>query len=341
MDQGRFTFAAARPADRAAPAALVVCAAAKLNLSLAVLERRPDGYHDIESLMVPVTLHDTLRVQRSTAPGIRLAVRFGGQLAGGPGRTLARDVPVDASNLVVRAAQMLADESGACGGLDVELVKEIPSGAGLGGGSSDAAAVLMAANRLWDLRWPASRLAALGARIGSDVPWFFAAGPAIAAGRGEVVTPVAELPPLAAVIACPATGLSTAAVYAACAPDARSRGAAARLAAALAAGDLRGGLPCMTNTLEPPARALCADVDALLVDMGRCGAFAPRLTGSGSACFTLARTMAEARGIAARLAALRGIGGPRWPGVFVVRLAGRAAPTRCQTRTGLARTTDD
>jgi 4-diphosphocytidyl-2C-methyl-D-erythritol kinase len=97
----------------------------------------------------------------------------------------------------------------------------------------------------------------------------------------------------------------------------------------------------MTNTLEPPARALCADVDALLVDMGRCGAFAPRLTGSGSACFTLARTMAEARGIAARLAALRGFGGPRWPGVFVVRLAGRAAPTRCQTRTGLARTTDD
>jgi len=342
MDQGRLTRAAAGPADRGTPATLVVRAPAKLNLSLAVLDRRPDGYHDIESLMVPVTLHDTLRVRRTADPGIHLDVQFGGRLAAGAGSALARDVPVDDSNLVVRAARMLAEESGASGGLAVELVKEIPSGAGLGGGSSDAAAVLLAAARLWNLNWPAGKLATLGARIGSDVPWFFAAGPAIAASRGEDVTPVAELPPLPAVIACPATGLSTAAVYAACRPDASRRGAAARLATALAAGDLRGGLPCMTNALEPPARSLCADVDALLADMGRCGAWAPRLTGSGSACFALARTMAEARGIAARLAALRGTGGPRWPGVFVVRLAGRAAAAGCQERTGLARlTTDD
>lgn len=341
MDQGRLTHAAGDPADRVTPATLVVRAPAKLNLSLAVLDRRPDGYHDIESLMVPVTLHDTLRVRRTPEPGIRLGVRFGGRLAAGPGATLARDVPGDASNLVVRAARLLADESGATGGLAVELVKEIPSGAGLGGGSSDAAAVLLAAARLWNLDWPAARLAALGARIGSDVPWFFAAGPAIAAGRGEAVSPVAELPALPAVIACPATGLSTAAVYAACKPDASRRGDAARLAAALAAGDLRGGLPCMTNSLEPPARSLCADVDALLGDMGRCGAWAARLTGSGSACFALARTMAEARGIAARLAALRGADGPRWPGVFVVRLAGRVAARRCGERAGTARLTAD
>lgn len=342
MDQGHRARGCAAPDGRAAAdaaASIVQRAPAKLNLSLAVLARRPDGYHDIESLMVPVTLSDTLRVRHSATPGIRLQVRFGGRLAAGPGSLLARDVPADASNLVVRAAQALADEAGIEAGLDIDLVKEIPSGAGLGGGSSDAAAVLMAAARLWNVDWPGARLAELGARIGSDVPWFFAGGPAIATGRGEAVTPVAELPPLPVVIACPATGLSTAAVYSACTPDPSLRGTAARLAAALAGGDLQGGLPSMTNSLEAPARSLCPDVDELLGEMSRCGAFAPRLTGSGSACFALARTLSEARGIAARLAALPGSAGPRWPAVFVVRMVGRATAAPCQEPVGMAATT--
>ncbi len=302
-----------------APRATVAIAApAKLNLSLAVLARRADGFHEIESLMVPVSLADRLVVRDAARAGIRLDVRFGGRLASAAGAVLARDVPADDTNLVVRAVRFLAEEAGIERGLDIELVKEIPSGAGLGGGSSDAAAALTAAARVWGLDWPVDRLAAIGARVGSDVPWFFAGGPAIAAGRGERIEPVPGLPALHAVIACPAGGLSTAAVYRACMPDATRSGDAARLAAALARGDLAGACEAMHNALEAPARELSGDVARLLEALGAAGALRPMLTGSGSACFTLARTAAEARAVASRLDAAG------WPGVFAVRVGGSA-----------------
>ena len=134
-------------------APIAVRAKAKLNLSLAVLARRTDGFHEIESLMVPVTLHDTLRVQISEVPGIRLRVRFGGRLATAAGSPLAHDVPSDATNLVVRAAQALAVAAGLAEssgspcvpGLDIALGKRIPPGPGLGGGSRDAGAGPLAA----------------------------------------------------------------------------------------------------------------------------------------------------------------------------------------------------
>ena len=298
-----------------------VRAPAKLNLSLAVLARRADGFHEIESLMVPVSLHDTLRAQASDVPGIRLRVRFGGRLATAAGSSLACDVPTDAGNLVVRAAQRLAFEMGLASsldspcspGLDIDLVKRIPSGSGLGGGSSDAAAALMAATRVWNLDVSPDRLAAIGADIGSDVPVFFAGGAAIAGGRGERIEPVAGVPALHAVIARPTAGLSTAAVYARCTPDAARRGTAQRLAAALVAGRFRNAIPLMHNSLEEPARGMCTEVARLLEHFSRAGAVHPMLTGSGSACFALMRTATEARRVAARLE-LAG-----WPGVFPVR----------------------
>ncbi len=295
-------------------------AAAKLNLSLAVLQRRADGFHEIESLMVPVDLADTLALRAGGAPGVRLRVRFGGQLATDRGRRLARDVPVDATNLVVRAVMALGEAAGIEPALEIELVKRIPSGAGLGGGSSDAAAAISAAATVWSLDWPPTRLAEIAAAIGSDVPWFFAGAPALVFGRGERVEPVPPLPPLFAVVACPAAGLSTAAVYRACTPEPDRAGGATRLAAALAAGDLRAALPLVHNSLEAPARSLCGDLDRLLDDLKAAGGLCPRLTGSGSACFTICRTWHEARAIAVRLAALEDQGNPRWPGVWPVRV---------------------
>ena len=291
---------------------------AKLNLSLAVIARRADGFHEIESLMVPVSLSDTIRGRRRKEPGVGLRVRFAGPLATRPDAMRAHDVPADGSNLVVRAVAALASAAGVSEGLEIDLVKRIPAGAGLGGGSSDAAAGLRLAARLWRLDWPAARLAELGAGIGSDIPWFCAGVPAIARGRGELLEAVPRLPALAAVIACPATGLSTAAVYAGCRPDPSRRGEAARLAVALARGGLEAARPFLHNTLEDAARSLSPDVGTVLTALETAGGFAPRLTGSGSACFALARSVREARGVAARLhAATHGL----CPAVFVVRLA--------------------
>lgn len=296
----------------AAEATVTIHAPAKLNLSLAVLARRPDGFHDIESLMVPVTLHDTLHVTCTAEPGIALRVRHGGRLAR-LGHEFTGDVPADGRNLVVRAAELLAREAGVESGLQVELVKQIPAGAGMGGGSSDAAAVLRAAADVWGIDWPSERLAELGAALGSDVPWFFAAGPAIVAGRGEQVHPVEGIPPLPAVIVKPPVGLSTAAVYQQCVPSPVRRGDAARLAGALRAG-MRSAIPLMHNDLQPPARELSPEVGRLLGDFHRAGAVHPLLTGSGSACFAITRTVRESRHLAARMESMG------WQGVFAVRL---------------------
>jgi len=304
-----------------ARAAVTVAAPAKLNLSLAVLARQADGFHAIESLMVSVGLADTLELQAAAAPGIRLRVRFADQLAGPRGRPLARDVPTDASNLVVRAVEAVAKDAGIEPAIEIDLCKRIPSGAGLGGGSSDAAAAIRGAAAAWGLDWPAERLAEIGSQLGSDIPFFFTGGPAIVAGRGERVTAAPPLAPLAAVIAAPATGLSTAAVYQACVPEPARAGEAERLAGLLAAGDLRAAVPLMHNSLEAPARGLCSEIDRLLEDLKAAGGLCPRLTGSGSGCFTLCRTLAEARALAARVAAVEDTGQPRWPGVFAVGIA--------------------
>lgn len=148
-------------------------APAKINLTLRVLGRRPDGYHDIDSVMQMVGLYDDVAV----APGRRSLDVFveGADLPGGPG------------NLVYDAATALAKAAGVSTGASIRLTKRIPIGAGLGGGSSDAAAALMALSRLWGLRWTRTRLAELGAGLGSDVPFFFFGPTARVTGRGELV----------------------------------------------------------------------------------------------------------------------------------------------------------
>jgi 4-diphosphocytidyl-2-C-methyl-D-erythritol kinase len=287
-------------------------------LSLAVLDRRPDGFHAIESLIVPIDLADTLAVRTGGEPGIRLAIRCEGPRAA----ALASDVPVDETNLVVRAAAAVAHEAGIEPALDIDLTKMIPSQAGLGGGSSNAAAMLLAAVEIWNLDWPPERLVMIAARLGSDVPWFLKSVPAVVGGRGEVITPVIALPspPLFAVVVCPPTGLSTASVYKACKPDRRRTGEALLLADALARDDIVAVEPLMHNALESAARTLSPDIDRLLGDIAEAGGPTPRLTGSGSACFTICRTKAHAETVAVRLRELVDDGAPRWPAVFTAQI---------------------
>lgn len=177
------------------PALLDLPAPAKLNLFLHVVGRRADGYHLLESVFALTDWHDTLHIETRSDGQIR---RHDLPLSSQGSQT--PDLPAD--DLCVRAARLLQQEAKVALGCDIHLDKRLPSGAGLGGGSSDAATVLMALNHLWQLQWSTPRLAALGLRLGADVPFFIHGQTAWVSGIGDIITPLPSHPALAQV--CPA-----------------------------------------------------------------------------------------------------------------------------------------
>jgi 4-diphosphocytidyl-2-C-methyl-D-erythritol kinase len=174
-------------------------APAKLNLFLHVLGRRPDGYHRLQTVFRLIDLCDELEIEVQRGSDIR-------RPAGPAG------VP-EQEDLAVRAAHLLRQRAGVRGGATIRVRKRIPTAAGLGGGSSDAATVLVALNRLWRLDWPEDRLAALGLELGADVPVFVLGRSAWAEGVGEALAPV-SLPPAWYLVIEPGCKVSTAAVFA-------------------------------------------------------------------------------------------------------------------------------
>ena len=179
---------------------LTVAAPAKLNLFLHVTGRRPDGYHLLESLFVLLDFGDTITLTRRADGELR-------RIAGLAGVAEDRD-------LAVRAARALQQASGTRHGADIAVVKRIPAGGGLGGGSSDAASVLLALNRLWSLALPRNELEAIGLSLGADVPFFVRGVPALARGVGELLTEV-TLPSCWICVLAPPVAVSTASIFAA------------------------------------------------------------------------------------------------------------------------------
>jgi 4-diphosphocytidyl-2-C-methyl-D-erythritol kinase len=251
---------------------------AKVNLFLEVLARRPDGYHAIDTVMVPCGPLD--RLEAALVPGgeVSLALSFPRGESGGP-------VPRGPDNLAVRAARLLLDESGSREGVDLRLEKRIPAGAGLGGGSSDAAGVLRLLNRLLGDPVGEEGLARLALSLGSDVPFFLLDGAARARGRGELLEAVPASPLLEVVVLHPGGALSTAEVYGRCRPaaagEARDPGA---VLAALAAGDGAALSASCFNRLEGPARELSPGLAAAL-DGWRDAGVPVHMSGSGEGCF--------------------------------------------------------
>jgi len=186
--------------DNAPMQSLTVPAPAKINLFLHVTGRRADGYHDLESLFVALDFADTVTLARRDDGAILRSVDLPG-------------VPV-AADLAVRAAQALQLETGTPFGVDIGIDKRIPQGGGLGGGSSDAASVLLALNRLWGLHLPRAALMRIGRALGADVPFFVFGRPAIARGVGERLTAI-SLPPAWVAVLSPEVVVSTAAIFAA------------------------------------------------------------------------------------------------------------------------------
>lgn len=260
-------------------------APAKINLCLRVLGRRPDGYHEIASVMQMVGLYDevTIRAQRR---GIALTV-------GGA------DLPTGPGNLAYDAAVALAREAGGSRGAAIRLTKRIPLGAGLAGGSSDAAAVLVALNRLWKLGWPRARLAELGARLGSDVPFFFFGPTAWVRGRGEQVVPAPRLRPSAtdhtlrwAVLVNPGFAVSTKWAFEAL--GLTNTGSADTMPRSPAVPP--STVWSIPNDLERVTATTYPVVEEIKARLQKAGASVVRMSGSGPTVFGAFFTRAEAAG---------------------------------------------
>ncbi len=179
---------------------LLVLAPAKVNLFLELMGKRPDGYHEISTVMQTIDLFDELKLRKAPS-GITL-------------RCLGHSVPEGSKNIVCRAARLLLDAYRPSAGVQIQLAKRIPPAAGLGGASSDAAATLIALNLLWNLGLSANQLMQLAAQLGSDVPFFISGGTGLCTGRGEVVSPIKSEVELQYVVVCPPVAVLTASVYA-------------------------------------------------------------------------------------------------------------------------------
>jgi 4-diphosphocytidyl-2-C-methyl-D-erythritol kinase len=267
--------------------AVVAWAPAKVNLYLEVLARRPDGYHDIATLMVAVSLFDTLEFTTDATGKLSVCCDH-------PGLAIAQE------NLVVRAAHALQQYTGSRRGARIGLIKRIPLAGGLGGGSSDAAATLLGLNDLWQCGVPKQELVRLAAEIGSDVAFFLETPAAWCTGRGERVENLKLGTVLWFVLACPPFGISTAEVYQGVQIPAEPL-SGREILHAVRTGTIGEIGSHLHNRLQAAAVNLCpmlADVSSRLAP---CGAAGHLLSGSGSTWFALCRDYAEACNVARRL----------------------------------------
>ena len=272
-------------------------ARAKINWTLDIVGQRADGYHLMDMLMQPVTLADTITL----TPADEITLTTGGSPL----------LPADEKHLSYRAAVALQQHTGYPGGTTIHVETHIPVGAGMGGGSADAAGVLIGLNKLWGLNLPLSELEAIGLRLGADVPFCIRGGLTRTTGIGEVMEdlPCSRLWPL--VVIQPCEGLSTKEIFTAYhegVVDARPDNGAAALA--LASGDAAALSAAMANVMQPVSEARRPGIHEAICALTEQGAFAARMTGSGSAVFG---AFSDESTAAKAYEALR----PRWERTFL------------------------
>ena len=277
------------------PRCVEVVAPAKLNLGLRIVGRRDDGYHEIESLFVPLDLHDEVRVSWTDAPGREEAsVEFQlGAPGGEAGLPRFSGVPSDASNLAALAATRFLEAARLAARVELRLVKKIPAAAGLGGGSSDAAAVLRALDQMFPDRLPSGEMGRLALGLGADVPYFLDPRNAWITGIGDRIEAVEGVPAFSVLLVNPGSGLSTADVYTGW--DARSpaltpakAGSTMRALARLKddSRTLSERLAnLLTNDLESVASEFCPGILGLKARLLELGSEAVGMSGSGATVF--------------------------------------------------------
>ena len=265
-----------------------VKAHAKLNWSLDILGTRPNGYHELDMLMQHIELSDELTFENARWTMLTID---------------GQPLPVGGRNLIVRAANALNDYMGTRRGARIQLKKRIPVRAGLGGGSADCAATLIALNRLWKLRLTTDKLCEIGAKLGADVPFCIRGGVCRVSGIGEIIEPMPCGPRIPMVLLHPGGGLSTQAVFGRFDADhyPTLHVDTPAVARAVQAGDIAAYDACSGNALEAPAISLMAEVRTAMEQLRAAGAGAVRMSGSGSAVFGLFETDAQAQQAAEKL----------------------------------------
>ncbi len=264
---------------------LTVQTPAKINPVLEVLGPRPDGYHDLALVFQAVALYDQLSFEKQPG-GVEL------EIAGAPG------LAVDDSNLIVKAAKLfLREVLRDSGGVKITLRKKIPMAAGLGGGSSDAAATLMGLQWLYETNLSDSTMHAMAAGLGSDVNFFLTGGAALGTGRGEVITPWKSPASLAVLLVKPPEGLSTPAVYRSGKALMTSGDKAKNFQALLTQGDPAKIGAHLFNGLEPAAFSLRPEVELIKKRMMKEGALGSLLSGSGPTVFGVFADKAKAKAV--------------------------------------------
>ncbi len=300
-----------------ASTSVFVPAYAKVNLTLAVLGKREDGYHRLASVMQTISLHDTLHLRLPDDPQSAQEPTEVSEPGANPIAFScdSSEVCAPEENLAYRAARLMQTEALASTatsgeivarihrGLALELHKAIPTQAGLGGGSSDAAAVLTTLNALWELGLPTTQLEALGATLGSDVPFFIGGATALIEGRGEFVAELPDAEPFWLVLLKPRIGVSTAAVFGAITPADYDDVAETQALVAT----IRAGAPLafdhLMNTLETVVMRAYPAVREARAALYAAGAPSVRMSGSGPTLFAPFHTLAEASSVYQRLQA--------------------------------------
>ena len=267
---------------------ITVQAQAKINWALDILSRREDGYHEMDMLMQKISLSDEIRFE--TARWTTLTVN--GHLIANAGK-----------NLIVRAANLLNEYMGEKRGVRITLSKRIPVRAGLGGGSADCAAALMALNDLWGFKLPAKTLKKLALSLGADVPYCMENDFCRVRGIGEDVQTLENAPKIPLVVACVSPGLSTQAVFSNFdeAGDSPLNVPMEKLCGRLTAGDFRAADEISGNALERAAIRLLPAVADTMERMRACGSLYTRMSGSGSAVFGVFETADKAREAAQKI----------------------------------------
>lgn len=271
-----------------------VRAPGKLNLVLRAGAPAADGYHPLATVFQAVSLYEDVRATRTAAGEGRITLHVTGRDADA--------VPTDATNLAVRAALLLQEETGTTAGAHLEIVKRVPVGGGMGGGSADAAAALLACDQLWGLGLDRATLAELGRRLGADVPFALTGLTAVGTGRGDVVTSAMSSGTYHWVLATQASGLSTPTVFATFdeltpqpAPPVLDDG----VLAALRAGDPHELARHLGNDLEDAALELRPELADVLAAAERAGALAAVVSGSGPTVAALCLDAPHAESVAA------------------------------------------